>query len=189
MASERKCIECKVGDSANRKGKPGRCVRCIDARYLRLGMKPLDPHVDAQSPRRCSCLVCGQVDRQKPASPAYQPLCMAALGEKRALESRTERRFAFTLGLRPVCLAAVTADSSAWRAWPPAGAIADRRWSPRCTERQRSRSGAGPDLSARAGDRAFPSDGGVPQDRVRGCFAGRVAVICLLRSVLSCPFQ
>lgn len=61
--SERKCTECKVGNSANRKGKPGRCVRCIYARYMRLGMKPVDPYVDAQSPRRCACLVCGQVDR------------------------------------------------------------------------------------------------------------------------------
>jgi hypothetical protein len=63
VASERKCTECKVRDSANRKGKPGRCVRCIDARYAQLGMKPLDPFVDSQSPRRCACLACGQIDK------------------------------------------------------------------------------------------------------------------------------
>ena len=63
MASKRRCTECKVGDSANRKGKPGRCVSCIDARYTQLGMKPLDPFVDSQSPRRCACLVCGQIDK------------------------------------------------------------------------------------------------------------------------------
>jgi hypothetical protein len=60
--SERKCTECKVRDSANRKGKPGRCVNCIDARYTQLGMKPLGRFVDSQSPRRCACLVCGQID-------------------------------------------------------------------------------------------------------------------------------
>lgn len=63
VASERKCTECKVRDSANRKGKPGRCITCIDARYAQIGMKPLDPFVDSQSPRRCVCLVCGQIDK------------------------------------------------------------------------------------------------------------------------------
>jgi len=62
VAAERKCPDCKIRDSANRKGKPGRCVGCIDARYRQLGMRPLDPFVDSQSPRRCTCLVCGQVD-------------------------------------------------------------------------------------------------------------------------------
>ena len=62
MAAVRKCAECGVGDSANRIGKPGRCVRCINARYAELGWKPLEDFADSQTLRRCACLVCGQVD-------------------------------------------------------------------------------------------------------------------------------
>jgi hypothetical protein len=63
MASGRKCTDCKVRDSANRKGKPGRCVSCINACYRQLGLKPLDRFVDSHSLRRCACLVCGQIDK------------------------------------------------------------------------------------------------------------------------------
>lgn len=58
MAAERKCAECGTGASANRKGKPGRCVTCIDGHYRKLGWAPCEPHVSADHGRRCLCVAC-----------------------------------------------------------------------------------------------------------------------------------
>lgn len=62
MAAERKCRECGKGASANRKGKPGRCVPCIDGHYVKLGWNPCEPHVCTEHERRCLCTTCDQPD-------------------------------------------------------------------------------------------------------------------------------
>ncbi|MFG2918110.1 hypothetical protein ACGF0D_35150 [Kitasatospora sp. NPDC048298] len=62
MTAERKCGECGKGASANRKGKPGRCVPCIDEHYRKLGWAPCEPHVSAEHERRCLCATCNQPD-------------------------------------------------------------------------------------------------------------------------------
>lgn len=62
MATERKCPECRVRDSANRIGKPGRCVDCVDNRYRQLGWNPSEPYVSPEHARQCVCIKCGQPD-------------------------------------------------------------------------------------------------------------------------------
>ncbi len=62
MATERKCPECRVRDSANRNGKPGRCAACIDNRYTRTGWEPREPYVSPKHMRLCVCGKCGRPD-------------------------------------------------------------------------------------------------------------------------------
>jgi hypothetical protein len=62
MITTRACPDCRRAPSANRTGKPGRCVACIDAHFRRLGRAPLEGHSDSTKPRRCRCLACGDVD-------------------------------------------------------------------------------------------------------------------------------
>ncbi|GAA1170569.1 hypothetical protein GCM10009654_29730 [Streptomyces hebeiensis] len=62
MAAERKCPECTVRESANRNGKPGRCVVCIDKRYRHTGWDPREPYVSPKHMRLCVCLECERPD-------------------------------------------------------------------------------------------------------------------------------
>ncbi|MGW2792482.1 hypothetical protein ACWC9H_21505 [Streptomyces sp. NPDC001251] len=62
MATERKCPECQAGGSANRKGKPGRCVGCIDKRYRQLGWNPIEPYVSSEHARQCLCTECDRAE-------------------------------------------------------------------------------------------------------------------------------
>lgn len=62
MATDRKCPVCKVSNSASRKGKPGRCVSCIDARYRQLGWRPREPYISPEYARQCVCIECNQPD-------------------------------------------------------------------------------------------------------------------------------
>lgn len=56
----RPCSRCGKYESANRKGKPGRCIECIDALYRELKVDPEGVHVSPDAPRKYRCQTCGR---------------------------------------------------------------------------------------------------------------------------------
>ena len=56
----RPCSRCGKNESANRKGKPGRCVECIDAMYRALKVDPEGTFASPGAPRNYRCQTCGR---------------------------------------------------------------------------------------------------------------------------------
>lgn len=58
MAHIRLCTECGAAPCHNRRGKPGRCVDCIDALYRACGLEPLAdaPYISPSALRAVRCL-------------------------------------------------------------------------------------------------------------------------------------
>lgn len=56
----RPCSRCGKNESANRKGKPGCCVECIDAIYRALKVDPEGTFVSPGAPRKYRCQTCGR---------------------------------------------------------------------------------------------------------------------------------
>lgn len=58
MARMRLCTDCGTATCHNRRGKPGRCVACIDALYRACGLEPLPdtPYAGPSVLRAVRCL-------------------------------------------------------------------------------------------------------------------------------------
>lgn len=60
MAIVRACSRCGRNECANRKGKPGHCLECIDKQFKRVGVHPIGRHESPTAQRNFQCLTCGQ---------------------------------------------------------------------------------------------------------------------------------
>lgn len=62
MSKARLCPNCQITESFSRKGRPGLCRLCIDNKYRKLGVEPLEKHISSTAQRRFRCITCARKD-------------------------------------------------------------------------------------------------------------------------------